>query len=87
MHTLGVETCRCTRRRNTMSERRQDSIGEYLALVERVQDLHILLEGGEDVCRYYNEAIDELRAYKAEQGISNDRVTLYHRKGFNKCPT
>jgi len=65
---------------NTMSEQRHDSIGEYLELVERVQDLETLLQGGEDVAKYYNEAIDTLKAYKAEHGISNDRLTLYHQR-------
>jgi hypothetical protein len=63
---------------NTMSEQPLDSISEYLSLVEQVQNLEVLLEGGEDVAKYYNEAIDRLKAYKAENGISNDRVTLYH---------
>ena len=63
-----------------MSEQRHDSIGEYLELVERVQDLETLLQGGEDVAKYYNEAIDTLKAYKAEHGISNDRLTLYHQR-------
>jgi hypothetical protein len=61
-----------------MIDKPLDNISEYLALVERVQNLHILLEGGEDVAKYYNEAIDRLKAYKAEHGISNDRLTLYH---------
>jgi hypothetical protein len=63
-----------------MSKQRQDSISEYLELVERVQDLETLLAGGEDVAKYYNEAIDTLKAYKAENGISNDRLTLYHHR-------
>jgi hypothetical protein len=63
-----------------MSKKQLDSISEYLALVEQVQDLETLLQGGEDVAKYYNEAIDTLKAYKAENGISNDRVTLYHQR-------
>ncbi len=66
--------------KNTMSDNPLDNISEYLTLVEQVQDLEALLQGGKDVAKYYNEAIDTLKAYKAEHGISNDRVTLYHQR-------